>query len=342
MNGALMKSPKITVIMPSLNVFPYYRMCLDSVVHQTLAELEIICIDAGSTDGTLNILSEYAERDPRIRIINSPVKSYGYQVNVGLREALGEYIAIVETDDYIAPDMFESLYQTALDTARPDVVKAGFNRVIQLDEGSAVVPVYPVKAKTGDVFRLSDHYEILRGYPSIWACIYRKSFLKDQGIQMQELPGAGWADNLFLYRTMCEALRIPWVNQPLYYYRELLPGSSSILRDCSVPIDRMNDIKDYLDAHFPDERILNAVAYQRAVDYRRMILESPFHTEQDIQNANHMLQRFSKSVSVLGELMQRKRTLDNILQGCRKAGMIPTAKKYLRIFKERFRRTLVL
>ena len=59
-----------------------------------------------------------------------------------------------------------------------------------------------------------------------------------------EIPGAGWVDNPFLFRTLCEAERICWVNEPLYYYRDSRPGSSTDMRDCSIPIDRVNDIEN--------------------------------------------------------------------------------------------------
>ena len=72
-----MGQPKVSVIMPSLNVAPYVRECIESVLGQTLREIEIICVDAGSTDGTLEILREYAEKDSRITLIVSDKKSYG-------------------------------------------------------------------------------------------------------------------------------------------------------------------------------------------------------------------------------------------------------------------------
>ena len=106
-------NPLVTVIMPSYNVVKYIKTCMESVLAQTLTGLEILLIDAGSTDGTLDILQEYADRDGRIRLIHSEKKSYGYQVNMGIRMAQGEYIGIVETDDFIEPDMYETLYGAA-------------------------------------------------------------------------------------------------------------------------------------------------------------------------------------------------------------------------------------
>ena len=103
-------TPKVTVIMPSLNVKPYIKECVKSVMNQTLKELEIICIDAGSTDGTYEVLQDFALRDQRIRLIHTDKKSYGYQINQGLQLASAEYIGIVETDDYIEPQMYERLF----------------------------------------------------------------------------------------------------------------------------------------------------------------------------------------------------------------------------------------
>ncbi|WP_039790664.1 glycosyltransferase family 2 protein, partial [Paenibacillus riograndensis] len=106
--------PKVSIIMPSLNIATYIKECMDSVVAQTLQDIEIICVDAGSTDGTREILQEYATRDSRIRILDSDRKSYGYQVNWGFDVAKGKYLGIVETDDYIEPEMFQTLYDVAI------------------------------------------------------------------------------------------------------------------------------------------------------------------------------------------------------------------------------------
>ena len=99
--------PKVSIVMPSLNVRPYIEECLDSVQNQTLKDIEILCVDAGSTDGTLEFLRERAAADSRIQVIESDRKSYGYQINLGIKAAKGEYFAILESDDYIIPEMYE-------------------------------------------------------------------------------------------------------------------------------------------------------------------------------------------------------------------------------------------
>lgn len=125
---------KVSVIVPSLNVADYIEECMDSIIGQTLREIEIICIDAGSTDGTFEILQKYAEKDKRIRLIHSEKKSYGYQINLGIQMAKGEYLGIVETDDYIDTMMYQELYQTALEYDL-DFVKAGFDVFVTPSDG---------------------------------------------------------------------------------------------------------------------------------------------------------------------------------------------------------------
>ena len=104
---------KVSVILPSLNVANYIRECIESTLKQTLREIEIICVDAGSEDGTRQILQEYVQKDNRVLVIDSNIKSYGAQVNMGIQAAKGEYVAILETDDYVLNDMYEKLYDAA-------------------------------------------------------------------------------------------------------------------------------------------------------------------------------------------------------------------------------------
>lgn len=121
--------------MPCLNMEKYIKECIESVLSQTLTDIEVLIIDAGSTDGTLDILDSYIHgkhSDSRVQLIHSDKKSYGYQVNLGIERAVGEYIGIVDTDDRIVPDMYEILYPIAVSSGA-DYVKgtAGFFYTIQ-------------------------------------------------------------------------------------------------------------------------------------------------------------------------------------------------------------------
>ena len=282
--------PRITILMPSLNVGSYIRECMESVTGQTLQDIEILCIDGGSTDGTLDVLEEYAARDPRVALMHSAVKSYGHQINLGLDAARGEYIGIVETDDYIASEMFQKLYDVAGRTGKPDIVKSGFYNV--WSDGK-ITPEYTITAETGEAFPLTAHEDlIIMGHPSIWSCIYKKSFLDNHGIRMKEVPGGGWVDNLFLYQTMCEAGRIAWVNEPLYYYRQDNAHSSSRLMDCSVPFERINDVKDYLEVRWPDNLRWEKHLLYRMMMYVTQNLDNPNLTSEDKRFILKTLRRF--------------------------------------------------
>ena len=128
---------KVSVIMPSLNVAPYIEKCIYSVINQSLQDIEIICVDAGSTDGTLEILENYSNKDKRIKLVHSPVKSYGYQVNLGICMARGDYIGIVETDDFVDSNMYDVLYGLAIEN-QLDYAKGMFDMFVSIDSNNEV------------------------------------------------------------------------------------------------------------------------------------------------------------------------------------------------------------
>ena len=97
---------KVSIIVPTYNVEQYLAECMDSITGQTLRELEIICVNDGSTDGSLNILKKYAASDDRIIIIDKKNEGYGRAMNDGLDRASGEYVGIVEPDDYMDLHMY--------------------------------------------------------------------------------------------------------------------------------------------------------------------------------------------------------------------------------------------
>ena len=108
--------PKVSIIIPVFNAEKYLEKCLDSLVNQTLEDIEIICIDDGSTDNSLEILKTYEQKDKRIKVLQQTNKKQGAARNYGIREAIGEYIGFVDSDDWAELDMFEKLYNKAIST----------------------------------------------------------------------------------------------------------------------------------------------------------------------------------------------------------------------------------
>ncbi|MDR3580677.1 MAG: glycosyltransferase family 2 protein [Oryzomonas sp.] len=108
-------SPKVSVIIPVYNAERYLPECLDSLIRQTLQDIEIICVDDASTDGSGDILAGYAAMDPRVRVVSSAVNSrQGAARNLGLHEASAPYIGFVDADDFVSPAYFENLYQAII------------------------------------------------------------------------------------------------------------------------------------------------------------------------------------------------------------------------------------
>ena len=116
---------KISVITPVYNVERYLRECLDSLVRQSMQDVEFICVNDGSKDGSLAILNEYAAKDSRFKIISQKNQGYGKAMNVGIKAASGDYIAILESDDFIGGDMLRFLYDVAVRN-NADIVKSNF------------------------------------------------------------------------------------------------------------------------------------------------------------------------------------------------------------------------
>ena len=224
------KRPCVSVLMPSLNAAHYVREAIDSVLGQTLRNIELICIDAGSKDGTREIIAEYAAGDSRVRILDSDVRSYGHQMNLGLTAARGRYVGIVEPDDYVARDMYETMYDRAF-TNNLDIIKGGCNAFVT-DEGGCPsarsMDVACVDADLCDrVIDLADHPESLRkGTLGTTLGLYRAEFLKEHGIRYNESPGASFQDTGFFFQTVICARRYLALEKAYYYYRQDNAGSS--------------------------------------------------------------------------------------------------------------------
>ena len=105
--------PKVSILVPTYNVSQYLDECMQSLIRQTLKDIEIICINDGSTDNSLEILKSYAAKDNRIKIIDKENGGYGIAMNMGLEQATGEYVGILEPDDYVKLNMYETLYNIA-------------------------------------------------------------------------------------------------------------------------------------------------------------------------------------------------------------------------------------
>lgn len=210
--------PKISIILPIYNVAQYLRKCLDSVINQTLTDIEIILGTDGPEDCD-KICSEYAAKDNRIKIIFAP-GSYGKAFNKALEIAKGEYIGIVETDDWCDPTMFEKLYFAAKKN-NADISKCGF--IFTYDDNRKNEPYSFFKQE--HTFNIAEYPKALECAPSVWSAIYRTEFLRQNKITMIE-ERQPFIDSPFRSETFLKAEKICGLPDTLYFYYQGNPNQT--------------------------------------------------------------------------------------------------------------------
>lgn len=225
MSNNVSGGPLVSLLIPIYNVERYLRECLDSAVAQTLEDIEIICINDGSTDSSPSIIREYMGRDHRIKMIDKANSGYGDSMNRGLDASRGEYIGILESDDFMEPNALEKLVAAAK-RFNADFAKANFDlywskpeeRRELMELFKPVVcdrPVHP--SDSVDAFSLK---------PSIWSAVYRRDFLDAHNIRFLPTPGAAFQDASFTFKVFALADRAVYLHDSVLSYRQDNEGSS--------------------------------------------------------------------------------------------------------------------
>lgn len=232
--------PKVTILIPVYNVEKYLEQCVRSAMGQTLQEIEIICLNDGSTDNSLEILQKLAAEDQRILIINKDNTGYGHTMNIGIRSARGKYIVFLESDDFILPDMCRRMYEVceekSLEVLKTDyyafMTKKGrifkrYRKVSNRDNYHMVMDA----TKQREVF-LSDRYT--------WLCMYLKEYLWKYKILHNETPGAAYQDNGFWFQSMMYCRRVYYLNEAFYMYRMDNPNASIHIKNNTMTMANEN------------------------------------------------------------------------------------------------------
>ena len=256
---------KVSIVVPVYNVEQYLRECLDSLINQTLEDIEIICVNDGSTDGSLSILREYESNDSRVKVIDKPNAGYGQTMNVGFDAANGEYIGIVESDDFVSEDMYETLYIIA-NKENLDLIKADFysfeyknnEKIYEYTRFSKYASNYnTVFCPRNDVMKFKFTLKI-------WSGIYRTDFIRKYRIRFNETPGASYQDNGFFFQTFAWADRAYFLDKPLYRYRCDNPNASVKSREKVYCIhEEYQFIRDFLTTYPELEEKLLGIYYAK-------------------------------------------------------------------------------
>jgi hypothetical protein len=215
---------KVSIIVPVYNVERFLERCLDSLVNQTLEDIEIICINDGSTDGSGNILSKYAEKDNRIIVINQKNSGLSEARNNGIERANGEYLGFVDSDDYIDIDYYEKLYNTAkLNNA--DIACTGIIR--GNDKKQKVLISYNEIEEATDI---NEKFQLVKApeYSFVWNKIYLKESLCNQKIDF--IKGLIYEDMPFTTDVLIKLGKVVSVPNTYYHYWK---NNNSIIKFCS-------------------------------------------------------------------------------------------------------------
>ena len=219
------KNLALTILVPVYNSSDFLELCIESIVNQSFKDFECILINDGSTDNSLEILKKYAKKDKRLSIINKKNTGYGASLNEGIKKAKGEYVGIVEPDDFIHRDFYKTLFKE-----KADIMKCGYMNFYGktwktepwriFAEVRKIFPVNGVKIKPGE------NKKIFLVNPTIWSAVYKRELLIKNKIFFLETGGASYQDAGFQFKTFASAKNIYCIEKPLYYYRQDNENSS--------------------------------------------------------------------------------------------------------------------
>lgn len=277
-------APKISILVPICNVEKYLDQCLESLINQKLADIEIICLNDGSTDSSLSIIKKYAKLDHRIVVVDKKNTGYGDTMNIGIKKSRGQYIGILESDDWAEPDMYEKLYELAVKN-ESDIVKSNFfyyytdlsqnskqwnskmggiwNNDLKkvITEHNEIARIIPDN-DNGITVCPRDNYEwIFYQKPCIWSAIYKRDFIVKNKIPFLTTPGASYQDTGFNFKALAMAKRVTLTTDAFVHYRQDNEKSSmNNPGKVMCVVDESNSIKDFVRRNDLDDTRLVKIA----------------------------------------------------------------------------------
>ncbi len=257
------KKIKVSVIIPCYNIERYVRQCLDSVCGQTMSDLEIICINDGSTDSTLEILNEYAARDARVRVISQDNAGLSAARNTGLKYAAGDFVAFLDSDDFVASDYYGSMYARAISTDSDLVIG---NDIWYWDDCNMQIGATHYRNfadKKSIITKSVDKIRVLSAC-AVWNKLYRRSLIVDNKLAFYE--GRHLEDMPFTFMAVALAQKITFQPFSFLFYRQ---------RDDSIMNNKTNRVRNAMDMLDNFRRVygeLDAVPNMPARDFYKSVL----------------------------------------------------------------------
>ena len=290
------KQIKLSIVAAVYNLEKYLPRCLDALVNQTLQDIEILCVDDGSTDSAPQIIEKYAKMYPdKIKTFHKENGGEFTTRNYGLQRAKGEYVTFVDTDDYVEPNWAEKLY-TAAKENDADLAVCGFER-IDLETNKVVATNMTNFGNTVKQINPKDDF-ILFINPAPWNKIYKREKIKD----LEFLPFRGFNDTMFLASCYTRMKKIAFVPDVLYHY--YLRYDSQIhtvnkqdvnnlkkylleVKQLYIKSGKYDEMKYLLDTfaflHLGTS-VMYRVSYDKTVDIKQMLKETIKYLDENFKN----------------------------------------------------------
>lgn len=224
-------TPKVSIVVPVYNTGNYLARCLDSLLAQTLNDIEIIAVNDGSTDDSEEILKQYAKRDPRIKVIDKQNGGISSARNIGVSQARGEYIGFVDSDDWVDANMYEELHNAAV-VNKAGIVMCSYIREFGTHSKTKVfalpdrvyyhnqeVHTKVLRRLVGPLHEEMANPEFLDAWGTVWTKLYRAEIIKDNHIEFTDLKEIGTnEDLLFNIYASYYSESFLFINKPFYHY----------------------------------------------------------------------------------------------------------------------------
>jgi len=258
--------PIVSVIVPIYNSEAYLEQCLQSLVAQTMIDFEVVCVNDGSTDSSREIIQCFIDRDNRFRVIDKPNSGYGASMNQGLAASSGEFISILESDDFFEPFALELLYNTMI-THNVQVAKANFwffrTMPKKQDEPFELITTAMANRLVNPQYEFDIYYK----KPSIWSAMYKKAFLIEHRINFLETPGASYQDAGFNFKVWSSASRVFFLQDSIIHYRvDNETSSVNSPEKVYCVCDEYDEMRKYLAKHPEKSQYLNNVLTRMKYD----------------------------------------------------------------------------
>ena len=237
--------PKASVIVPVYNVEAYLEKCVQSILRQTEQDFELLLVDDGSTDSSGQLCEELAKKDSRIRVIHQENQGLGGARNTGIREAKGDWLLLVDSDDWIEPEILEKSLEAGL-REEADMVVFPFRSV---DEEGRELAVFRENIPVGRAFALKERKDILLTAPVAWNKLYRTAFFRETGLAY---PSRVWYEDIRTTpKLMALARRMVFLGDIGYNYLQRqgsIMNSGKVARNVEI-IEAFDDILPWFREH---------------------------------------------------------------------------------------------